>query len=124
MKCCVSCFDRFVRYLNRNAYIYIAITSESFCSSALDAFIMILKNSVKFAFVDGIAEFFMALAKFLISALSTLVCFYLLGVMTDVESKMLPLVVVFLLTWNISAVFIAIFDIGSNTILQCYLLDK
>ena len=124
MKCCVACFDRFIRYLNRNAYIYVAITSESFCSAAIDAFIMMLKNSAKFAFIDGIADVFMFLAKFLISTLTTFVCYWLLGAMTDVNSKTLPLLTVFLLTWIISAVFIAIFDTGSNTILQCYLLDK
>ena len=124
MRCCLACFDRFIRYLNRNAYIYMAISSEGFCSSALNAFILILKNSVKFGFVDGIADVFMFLAKFFISGLTTFVSVWTIKGMTEVESIYLPLIVIFVLTYMISSVFIAIFDTGSNTILQCYLLDK
>ena len=125
IRCCLACFDRFIRFLNRNAYIYIAITSESFCASALDAFIMVLKNSLKFAFVDGIADVFMFLAKFMIATLTTFTSYWILvGMTSGIESAFLPLAVVFGLTWVISSVFIAIFDTGSNTILQCYLLDK
>lgn len=85
---------------------------------------MIAKNSAKFAFVDGIADVFMFLAKFLISGLCTTVCYFILHSMDGIESPFLPLLFIFFLTWVISAVFISIFDTGSNTILQCYLLDK
>lgn len=51
IECFLACFDRMMRYLTRNAYIYMAISSESFCSSALNSFILVLKNASKFAFV-------------------------------------------------------------------------
>jgi len=124
IRCCLDCFDRFVRYLNRNAYIYMAITSESFCTSALLSFILILKNAAKFAFVEGLADIFMFLAKFFISFATTLVSYFLLKAMSenDVE-PWLPLTVIFLFSYLIAAIFIAIFDTSANTILQCYLLD-
>lgn len=124
IRCCLDCFDRFVRYLNRNAYIYMALSSEGFCSSALNAFILILKNHAKFAFVDGIADVFMFLAKFFISSASTALSWLVMRAMTNVEGIFFPLLVVFLLSYTIAAVFIAVFDTSANTILQCYLLDK
>lgn len=125
MQCCINCFDRFIKFITRNAYIYIAITSNSFCHSAIDAFIMMLKNSVKFGFVDGIADVFIFLAKFLITALTTFISKWLIKWWSpELESAFLPLLTIFILTWVISSVFMAIFDVGSNTILQCYLLDK
>lgn len=101
-----------------------AITSESFCTSALLSFILILKNAAKFAFVEGLADIFMFLAKFFISFCTTLVSYFLLKAMSenDVE-PWLPLVVIFLFSYLIAAIFIAIFDTSANTILQCYLLD-
>ena len=36
----------------------------------------------------------------------------------------IPLFIVFLQSYMIASVFIAIFDVSANTILQCYLLDK
>jgi choline transporter-like protein 2/4/5 len=71
IRCCLDCFDRFMRYLTRNAYIYMAISSESFCSSALNAFILMLKNSAKFAFVEGFSDVFMFIAKICISVFAT-----------------------------------------------------
>ncbi len=122
--CCLDCFDRFIRYINRNAYIYMALSGESFCSSALNSFILILKNSAKFAFVQGIADVFMFLAKFFISIATTSLSWLFMGLMADVESPFLPLFVVFLLSYMIASIFIAIFDVSANTILQCYLMDK
>ena len=124
VRCCLDCFDRFVRYINRNAYIYMALSGEGFCSSALNSFILILKNHAKFAFVDGIADMFMFLAKFFISSVTTALSWLLLGAMTEVNSPFFPLFMIFLLSYMIASIFIAIFDISANTILQCYLMDK
>lgn len=124
MRCCLDCFDRFVRYLNRNAYIYMALSGEGFCSSALNAFILILKNSAKFAFVEGIADIFMFLAKFFISCSTTGVSWLVMGAMAEVQSPFFPLFICFLLSWMIASTFIAVFDVSANTILQCYLMDK
>ena len=101
-----------------------ALSGESFCSSALNSFILILKNSAKFAFVEGIADVFMFLAKFFISIATTGLSWLFMGLMADVESPFLPLFVVFLLSYMIASIFIAIFDVSANTILQCYLMDK
>jgi len=124
IKCCLDCFDRFIRYINRNAYIYMALSGESFCSSALNSFILILKNAAKFSFVDGIADIFMFLAKFFISVSTTLLSWLVMEAMTDVQHLFFPLFVIFLLAYLIASIFIAVFDISANTILQCYLLDK
>lgn len=69
----MACFDKFVRFMTLNAYIYMACTSESFCSSAVHSFLLVLKNSVKFAMVDGIAAAFMFIIRCGISMGTTLV---------------------------------------------------
>ena len=124
IRCCLDCFDRFIRYLNRNAFIYMALSGESFCSSALNAFILILKNAAKFAFVEGIADVFMFLAKFFISCATTGVSWPIMKAVADVESVFFPLFMIFMLSYMIASTFIAVFDVSANTILQCYLLDK
>ena len=127
MACCIDCFDRFVRYLTKNAYIYMALSGEGFCSSALNAFILILKNAAKFAFVDGIADIFMFLAKLFISCATCATSWPILNAMdesSEVDEIWWPLMLIFFITYLISHSFIAIFEVSSNTILQCYLLDK
>ena len=125
-RCCLDCFDRFVRYLNRNAYIYCAISSESFCPSALHSFLLILKNSAKFAFVEGIADGFMFLAKSFIAVCTTLCGYGLLqsGMVKFNVDPTLPCIFIFFFAYLVAAKFISIFDVSANTILQCYLYDK
>jgi len=127
IRCCLACFDRFVRYINRNAYIYMAISSENFCSSALNSFILILKNMAKFSFVEGIGGVFMFIAKFCIAITTTVCGFLLLGVMIEGENQVkdpfLPTAIIFAFAYLVGTIFISIFDTSANTILQCYLID-
>eukprot|EP00806_Schmidingerella_arcuata_P000602 Macronucleus_1543.p1 GENE.Macronucleus_1543~~Macronucleus_1543.p1 ORF type:complete len:274 (+),score=130.80 Macronucleus_1543:1-822(+) len=123
-RCCLACFDRFIRYLNRNAYIYAALSGEGFCTSAINSFILILKNAAKFGFVEGIAGCFMFIAKFFISTATTLVSFFIMRCMVKVSSPYAPLLIIFIFSYIVSSIFIEIFDTGANTILQCYILDR
>lgn len=125
MRCCLDCFDRFIRYLNQNAYIYCAISSESFCPSALHAFLLILKNSAKFAFVESIAGAFMFLAKTFIAVTTTFIGYYLLPAMTKpvLIDPTMPCIFIFLFSYFVACKFISIFETSANTILQCYLYD-
>lgn len=125
VRCCLDCFDRFIRYMNSNAYIYCAISSESFCPSALHSFLLILKNSAKFAFVESIAGSFMFLAKTFIAITTTLIGYAILPAMTapiNVDPTM-PCVFIFFFAYLVACAFISIFEVSANTILQCYLYD-
>lgn len=124
ISCCLDCFDRFIRYLNRNAYIYMAISGESFCPSALHSFLLILKNASKFAFVEGLSDVFMFLAKFFIAITTTVVGYYLMTPMTKIKiDPTIPCVIIFFFAYFVACKFIGIFDTSANTILQCYLFD-
>ena len=45
-KCCLWCLEKFMKYINRNAYIICAIRSTNFCSSAKQAFSLLMRNPV------------------------------------------------------------------------------
>ena len=123
VRCCLDCFDRFMRFINQNAYIYCALSNESFCSSALNAFILILKNAAKFSFVNAIGGTFMYIAKFVIAVLTTVACYFWIDSMDTVKSIYLPLLLCFVIAYVLGSIFISVFDAASNTILQCYLVD-
>ena len=124
IRCCLDCFDRFMRFVNQNAYIYCALSNEGFCSSALNAFILVLKNMAKFSFVNAIGGTFMYIAKFCIATINTVICWYILVKMESVTEVYLPLAICFVIGYILASIFISVFDASSNTILQCYLVDK
>lgn len=72
-RCCLDCFHRFVKFINENAYIQVALTGENFCTSAMQAFILALKNAASFFITNGIGAFIFFLGKCTISILNTAV---------------------------------------------------
>jgi len=36
----------------------------------------------------------------------------------------MPLVIIFLFSYTVTAIFMSIFQVGANTILQCFLVDR
>ncbi|KAF7254805.1 Choline transporter-like protein 5, partial [Varanus komodoensis] len=44
LKCCFWCLEKFLKFINRNAYIMIAMYGKNFCTSARDAFFLLMRN--------------------------------------------------------------------------------
>ncbi|XP_061536639.1 choline transporter-like protein 2 isoform X2 [Phycodurus eques] len=66
MKCLFWCLETCIKFLNRNAYIMIAIYGKNFCTSAQDAFMLLLRNIVRVAVLDKVTDFLLLLGKLLI----------------------------------------------------------
>jgi hypothetical protein len=78
VNCYVACFERGIKFVNRNAYIQIALKSTNFCTACIDAFTLVLKNAITFATLGSIGGVFMFLGKWTICFLSTYLGFLML----------------------------------------------
>uniref|UniRef100_A0A8B9KVF4 Choline transporter-like protein n=1 Tax=Astyanax mexicanus TaxID=7994 RepID=A0A8B9KVF4_ASTMX len=67
LKCCFWCLEHFIKFMNRNAYIMVAIYGKSFCTSAREAFCLLMRNVVRVAVLDKVTDFLLFLGKLLIS---------------------------------------------------------
>ena len=68
-KCCFWCLEKFMKFLNRNAYIMCAVSGKNFCSSAKDAFFLLLRNVARLAVLTGVTNFLMFLSKIVVVGL-------------------------------------------------------
>ncbi|XP_013858372.1 choline transporter-like protein 5-B [Austrofundulus limnaeus] len=66
-KCCFWCLERFIKFLNKNAYIMIAIYGKNFCKSSKDAFSLLMRNIVRVAVLDCVTWFLLFMGKLLIA---------------------------------------------------------
>uniref|UniRef100_A0A7N8XRF7 Choline transporter-like protein n=1 Tax=Mastacembelus armatus TaxID=205130 RepID=A0A7N8XRF7_9TELE len=66
LKCCFWCLEKCIKFLNRNAYIMIAIYGKNFCTSARDAFFLLMRNIIRVAVLDKVTDFLLFLGKLLI----------------------------------------------------------
>ncbi|KAM6217071.1 choline transporter-like protein 5 [Rhynchocyon petersi] len=67
LKCCFWCLETAVKFINKNAYIMIAIYGKNFCKSAKDAFNILMRNVVRVAVMDKVTDFVLILGKILVS---------------------------------------------------------
>jgi hypothetical protein len=124
---CLDCFHRFIKFLNSNAYIQIALTGENFCTSAMSAFILALKNASSFFVTNGIGSLIHLLGKGSIVTANVFIGFFLMRVLPEFSnalgSPIAPLAVVALMSFLMATVFMEVFSITSLTILQCLYTD-
>lgn len=68
VQCCMWCFEKFMRFMNKRAYIQTAIYGYSFCKAARCAFFLILRNILRVMAVGIVADFVLLLGKVRTSA--------------------------------------------------------
>uniref|UniRef100_A0A8C5AZH7 Choline transporter-like protein n=1 Tax=Gadus morhua TaxID=8049 RepID=A0A8C5AZH7_GADMO len=61
--CCLWCLEKCLNYLNQNAYAATAINSTSFCTSARDAFVILVENALRVAAINAVGDFVLFLGK-------------------------------------------------------------
>ncbi|KAK3768429.1 hypothetical protein RRG08_053421 [Elysia crispata] len=70
MRYCLACMERIVRYVNKNAYIVIAVHGLNFCSAARQGFLLVMRNVLRAAILDKVSDFLMFISKLLITAVT------------------------------------------------------
>uniref|UniRef100_A0A8C5SM52 Choline transporter-like protein n=1 Tax=Laticauda laticaudata TaxID=8630 RepID=A0A8C5SM52_LATLA len=61
--CCLWCLEKCLTYLNQNAYTATAINSTNFCTSAKDAFVILVENALRVAAINTVGDFMLFLGK-------------------------------------------------------------
>jgi len=122
--CILWCFEKCIKFLTKNAYIFIAIKGSSFCWAAKDVFYCLKENMGQMAVVQGVAGYLMLIGKLVIVACCTVVCYIIVSMNADLSSPIMPVVVTALLAFFIASVFLDVYGISIDTILISFCIDK
>lgn len=125
--CCMQCFfwclEKFLVFLNRNAYIMCAIHGKNFCVSAKDAFELLMRNMLRVFALDQVTSFLFFMAKVLVSmGMGACMYFYLEYNKQGVRLNyiVVPAVVVMVITYLISTVFFSVYSMAVDTLFLCF----
>ncbi|KAM9850188.1 choline transporter-like protein 1 [Aulostomus maculatus] len=121
--CCLWCLEKCLNYLNQNAYAATAINSTSFCTSARDAFIILVENALRVATINAIGDFVLFLGKILIVTSTAFAGVLLLNYQRDYAEWLLPLVIVCLFAFLVAHCFLSIFEIVVDVLFLCFAID-
>jgi len=125
-QCCLWCFEQFIKFLNKNAYIQTAIFGTPFCRSAREAFGLITRNAGKIGSITYVSTIVLFVGKFFISCLTTGAAYVYIEreIGHKLHSVGGPCALIFIMSYFIGDMFLDIFDMSTTTVLHCFVADE
>ncbi|XP_009885509.1 PREDICTED: choline transporter-like protein 1 [Charadrius vociferus] len=121
--CCLWCLEKCLTYLNQNAYTATAINSTNFCTSAKDAFVILVENALRVAAINTVGDFMLFLGKVLIVCSTGLAGIMLLNYQRDYTIWVLPLIIVCLFAFLVAHCFLSIYEMVVDVLFLCFAID-
>lgn len=130
-KCCFWCIEKFLKFINKNAYIMIAVYGENFCTSAKDAFNLIMRNVLRTAVLDKAADFLLLISKLVVVGATGVLSFYffsgkisIFGYRTpELNYYLIPVIIITFGSFIIATVFFDVYSMAVDTLFLCFLED-
>lgn len=115
-----------MKFLNKNAYVQTAIFGTSFCKSSRQGFYLVVRNAARVSAISSVSAAVLIVGKLFISAVTTGLAYYVMNenIGEELYSIAGPTVVVFLISYFVSDFFMDIYDMGTTTILHCFIADE
>ncbi|GAB1597591.1 Hypothetical predicted protein, partial [Argonauta hians] len=134
MKCCFWCLEKFLKFLNKNAYIMIAVHGKNFCASAKDAFLLILRNVARSVVIDKSTSFVLFMSRLLIVCAIGFAAYAVFGKKMDIgvsqyiddlqlNFHVVPIVIIVIGAYFITSLFFSVYDMAVDTLFLCFLDD-
>lgn len=131
--CCLCCFfwclEKFIKFINKNAYIMCAIYGKNFCRSAHRAFKLLMRNIIRVVVVDQVTDFLLFMGKLMITAAMCALAFYVFTEDVDIEVPkvnytVVPILIIGFGTYFIASIFFGVYAMAVDTLFLCFLEDS
>uniref|UniRef100_A0A8C8SJI8 Choline transporter-like protein n=1 Tax=Pelusios castaneus TaxID=367368 RepID=A0A8C8SJI8_9SAUR len=133
LKCCFWCLEKFIKFLNRNAYIMIAIYGKNFCTSAKNAFKLLMRNIIRVVVLDKVTDLLLLFGKLLVvGGVGVLAFFFFSGRIPINDARFrspslnyywLPILTVVVGAYLIAQGFFSVYSMCVDTLFLCFLED-
>ncbi|KAF0042175.1 choline transporter-like protein 5-B isoform X5 [Scophthalmus maximus] len=131
LKCCFWCLEHFIKFINRNAYIMMAIYGKNFCTSSKDAFFLLMRNVIRVAVLDKVTDFLLFLGKLLITGgVGVLAFFFFTHKIPAFQEEVpslnyywVPVLTVIFGSYMIAHGFFNVYAMCVDTLFLCFLWD-
>ena len=128
LQCCIGCIANIIEYINKHAYIQIALKGDSFCTAAWEGFALIVRNLGRFSTLAFIGSLFTAIGTIFISVSSAIIGYFLITEVSYFSEKLnscvLPVVVFLIIGLVLGLVTMSIFGISGDALMHSFLLDE
>jgi hypothetical protein len=123
--------EAIVKFINKNAYIIMAIHGTGFCLSAKRGFQLVFNNILRFTAVNTVGEFILFLNQIVITLICGIFTYafiqlnntYNWGIIIGVNYGIVPTIAAGFIAFCISALTMQVYHVAIDTILMCFVYD-
>jgi hypothetical protein len=117
--------DCCVKFVNKNAYVQIALHSNSFCEAAKQSFYLAIRNAARASAVSIISGILAVLGKgFIVSFCAFLTISIVDSTQPQIKEPYVCAMLVAFWAYMVASIFLSLFEDSSLTILYCFILDE
>ena len=128
LQCCVGCCGKIMEFVNKHAYIQIALKGDNFCTSAWEGFALIVRNLGRFSTLTAIGGIFTIIGTIFISVVSAIIGYFVITKVSyfsdELNSCVLPVVVFLIIGLILGLVTMSIFGTSGDALMHSFLLDE
>lgn len=125
-KCCQCfwyCMEKFIRYINHNAYTIIAIEGTPYCLSAKVAFNTLATNTLRVITINTMGDFIIFLGKCMVTGSAAGFGIYLIKGDASVHFLAVPVIFVAVVTYLIAHSMLCVYEMIIDTMFLCFVED-
>jgi len=121
VQCLIWCFEKCLEYINKLAYIHIALLGTNFCSSAKKAFYLMLRHAARFAAVAVLGSAIDLIGFLCILAATTIVGYIIQTSLHPEVSAVTPVIIYAIVGYVVGKLYMNVFHLAIDASLQCYI---
>uniref|UniRef100_A0AAR2K787 Choline transporter-like protein n=1 Tax=Pygocentrus nattereri TaxID=42514 RepID=A0AAR2K787_PYGNA len=133
LKCCFWFLNKFLKFVNRNTYIMIAVYGDSFCVSAKNAYMLLMRNIGRVVILNNVTNMLLFFGKLLVAgSVGILATAFFSGHITlpdaTFQAELLhyywvPIIMVAVGAYLIAQGFFSVYSMCIDTLFLCFLDD-
>merc|ERR1712187_658730 len=122
IKWVLYCFEKCIKFINRNAYIQVALLGTNFCTSAKVAFELIWRNFVRFSSTAALGVITAFIGYTFITLATTISGYFILKALHPEANPVVPLIAYGVIGYVVGRLYMSVFSLSVDTALQCYII--
>ena len=131
VKYCMWYLEKVLKYINRNAYILVAVKGYSYCYSAIHAIKLLIMNMARIAVINTVGDFLTWLGKIVVTGICGVLAFLMcdMDMYTDpdsanyITSPLLPVIVTVFIAYQEADIFMGVYEMAVDTIMLSFCED-
>jgi len=133
LKCFAKYLEKVIKFINRNAYILVAIKGDNYCKSAIKAVQLIINNALRLAAVNTVGDFLIFLGKLACASGAAVIAFALtdLPYFSDadlypnsaISSPLLPVIISLVVGFAVTSLFFNVYEMAVDTVILSFCVD-